>query len=221
MNLAIIPARAGSKGLKDKNITLLAGKPLIMHTIEAALGCPFIDKIVVTTDSDRIAEVASTHTQIILRPDKLGVDDVPLAPVIIHAVEKAELFYGRYFKNIFTLQPTSPLRTSLHIREAFKIFNTQRCDSLISVKEELHSIWRVDKGETIPVRKPTVNRQWLKPLYVANGAIFISTREVLTEGDRTGNYVALYSMNRKSSIDIHTKEDMDLAEWYLKSGGKV
>lgn len=217
MNLAVIPARKGSKGLTDKNITLLRGKPLIIYTIEAALECDFLDKVVVTTDSDEIADICSSYCSIILRPDKLGVDEIPLAPVIIHAFEKAELRYDHIYKTIFTLQPTSPLRTSKHIKEAFKRYNTVRCNSLLSVTEELHSIWEIDRGVVTAINYPTINRQYMKPIYIGNGAIFITQRHILLEHkDRINGEVALYVMDKMSSIDIHTREDIELAEYYLE-----
>lgn len=215
-NLALIPARQGSKGLKDKNIVNLAGKPLIYHTIEAAISCPFFDRIIVTTDSYKIATMCGSMCGIMLRPTELGADNVTLAPVIVHALETAEKRYNHPFANVFTLQPTSPLRTDADIGKAFDLYKREEADSLISVTEERHSLWGIDNGKVEELYKPTVNRQWAVPYFIGNGAIFITKRSILlSEKTRVGGRVALYVMDKKSSMDIHYKEDIELAEWYL------
>ena len=218
MNLCVIPARAGSKGLKDKNVRLLRGKRLIVYTIEAALNCQFFDKIVVTSDSEEIRKIAKAFNVLFLeRPGYLAGDDVTLAPVIAHALDNAEVEAVDTFKTVTTLQPTSPLRTASHVKEAFDKFTKERVDSLISVTEELHSVWKVDGGEVKSLYQPKVNRQQAHPIYVCNGAIFISKRSYAHAGIRTGGKLTLYVMDKRSSIDIHTQEDLRLAEWYLQN----
>ena len=219
LNIAIIPARAGSKGLKDKNISLLCGKPLICYTIEAALDVPFFDKVVVTTDSPHVKEICKLYksVEVIDRPERLAGDDVPLVPVLVHALETIELREIKTYTNVFTLQPTSPLRTSDHILNAYSRFLADKAKSLISVEENLHSIWKYDGGEVSPMYYPKVNRQKAHPTYLGNGAIFISKRILIIMGrDRIGGKISLFPMDKVSSIDIHTKDDLELAEWYLK-----
>jgi len=218
MNIAIIPARKGSKGIKNKNMTYLNGKQLILYTLDAALGCPFIDRVVVTTDSEEIMDLARDYTSnLIWRPKELAEDNIPLAPVIVHALQRMELFYGKFFENIFTLQPTSPFRKAKHIREAFERFNRLKADSLLSVTEELHSIWNCNNGFAQPLVYSKVNRQHTKPHYLGNGAIFITKREILINNkDRIGGNVAIYPMDKKSSMDINIAEDLTLAEYWSK-----
>ncbi len=215
-HLAIIPARGGSKGLKDKNIAPLCGKPLISYTIEAAIESKVFDKIIVSTDSKKIAD-ASKGVDILMRPKCYATDKIPIMPVILHALES----YNEGYDIVTVLQPTSPLRTATHIKEAFKRFKDTKADSLLSVKEELHTIWKVNKGIVESVRSVEVNRQLLQPYYTGNGAIFITQFWVICGlGQRLGGQIELYPMDEVSSTDIHTKEDLDLASFYLQTNCK-
>jgi len=219
LNIAIIPARAGSKGLKNKNISLLAGKPLITYTLEAALGVPFFDKIVVTTDCPHVKEICKIYPRIsvIDRPERLATDTIPLIPVLVHAVESVEIEDVKVYTNVFTLQPTSPLRTSEHILEAYSRFLSQKAKSLISVTEEQHSVWTMKDGAVTALHYPKVNRQEAQPVYLGNGAIFISKRILIIMGrDRMGGKMAIYPMDKVSSMDVHTREDLELCEYFLK-----
>lgn len=212
MNLAVIPARIGSKGLPEKNIQPLYGKPLIHHTIDEAIKCPFIDTIVVTTDSYKIASLCQPKCHVHIRPNNLGKDATTLAPVIIDAVES----YPET-TNVFTLQPTSPLRTHKHIEEAYNKFKNKKADSLISVREELHSLWGLEDGQVVKLYQPTSNRQWTMPYYIGNGAIFITKKKILfKKKNRTGGKITFYLMDEESSLDIHTIKDLELAEWYMR-----
>lgn len=216
MNLAVIPARKGSKGLKDKNIFPLAYKPLILHTIEATIKSGIFDRILVTTDSLRITLLCKKPVRVYLRPDNLCEDNTPLAPVVIEALSQMEKG-NKIYDTITTLQPTSPLRTAQHIVEAMERFNSTKADSLLSVTEELHSIWSQGKSYAEPLVYSKTNRQYTTPHYVANGAIFITKRNILLDSkDRIGGKVTLYPMSKKASIDIHNIEDIRLAEWYMK-----
>ena len=217
MTLAVIPARKGSKGLPNKNIKLLNGKPLLFHTIDAALECPFFDKVMVTTDSEEILNMCNDMCGTHLRNEWLGLDDTPLAPVIFDALETAESRYQHMYNTIVTLQPTSPLRTSKHIIEACAQFERTKADSLLSVVEETHSLWGINNGEVEELYNPKVNRQTAIPYYLGNGAIFITKRDTLLKHEnRLGDKIALYIMDARSSLDIHTLEDLELAEWHLK-----
>lgn len=222
-NLAIIPARAGSKGLKDKNIQLLNSRPLINWTIDAAVETAFFDKIVITTDSPEIVDIYSRYIDkrliLIKRPKHLCGDKVSLYPVIYHALMEVESMYVVRFKNIFTLQPTSPFRTHKDIKRAYTIYKKNRLASLLSVTGERHSIWKSKDESAVveSVREVYTNRQLVEPYYIANGAIFISKRQtIMMKKSRLANPVGVYVMDTESSVDIHTKEDLELAEYYLK-----
>jgi len=216
MVLCVIPARGGSKGLKDKNLRLLNGKPLIRYAIDAAKECEFINKIVVTTDSKKIASLCKDVTHI-MRSKKLSGDRVPLAPVINDALVRTEVTDGFMYNDVISLQANSPFCDSFHIKSAFARYFNKRCDSLLSVKAEFHSIWKLHRSCIEPVREITSNRQWIDPIYVANGALFITERYVLLEKEeRMGASPEVYVMRERDSLDIHTIEDLEMAEWLIK-----
>jgi len=132
--LAVIPARGGSKRVPKKNIKLLAGKPLIAYTIEAAKNSPIIDKVIVSTDSSEIAEVAKQYGAEVpfMRPEELSGDTVSDHPVILHALDylKNE---GQNFDYVLYLKPTAPFRTTEDIEEAIKTLYDQNVPLVRSV----------------------------------------------------------------------------------------
>ncbi len=136
--LAIIPARSGSKGLKDKNIIDLCGMPLIGYTIEAAIESGIFDKIIVSTDSEKYAAIAKKlGAEVMMRGEELSNDNATSFMVIKDVLEHVQDDYD-YF---VLLQPTSPLRTAKHIQEAIASFdaNSQKFDFLVSMKEAEHA----------------------------------------------------------------------------------
>ena len=210
--LAVIPARGGSKSIPGKNLKMLNGKPLIWYTIEAAKTCREVNRVVVTTDSWDIYNYCETHCEVYMRPKELGEDSTALAPVIMDVAEK----YPSY-DTLVTLQPTSPLRTRKDIKYAIYTFQQCKADSLISVTEETHSLWRIDNGTIEPIHYPKVNRQWAEQLYRGNGAIFITKRKTLMEEqDRLGGKIAIYIMGDRESVDINHIEDFQVAELFIK-----
>ena len=133
--LAVIPARAGSKGIKDKNIVPLNGQPLIVYTINAALGSKLISDTIVSTNSDRIKEISIKYGASVpfKRPEHLSTDAASSIPTMQHAVNKMENINKTIYDFVVMLQPTSPLRKSSDIDICInKIINTG-CDSVISV----------------------------------------------------------------------------------------
>ncbi len=134
--LGIIPARGGSKGVPYKNIKQLNGKPLLSYTIEAALSVKLLSRVVVSTDDQRIADVAKQYgASVIMRPKELAVDESrtedALLHVLDHLVEKEDFVPDI----VLTLEPTSPLRKSESIDACIKIFENKDIDSVISVVE--------------------------------------------------------------------------------------
>jgi len=224
--LLVIPARGGSKGLPGKNIYPFFGVPLILWTIGAALESNVGD-VVVTTDGEDIRKVASEYSNkisVIDRPHIYASDEIPLAPSIIHAyetmTEPREGVVGVKYDVVVTLQPTSPLRNAQDIRYAVKIFEETKCDSLLSVCEDHHSVWeRSPWGNIVPVKERLSNRQNERPLYIANGAIFITKKDILLKNrNRIGGKVEVYVMPQDRSFDIHTKEDIHFAECFKRRG---
>jgi CMP-N-acetylneuraminic acid synthetase len=218
--LAVIPARGGSKGIKRKNIRELAGKPLLVYSIEAALKSKYIDKVVVSTEDNSIAEIAKRYgADIIKRPLKLALDESPQIETIFHVLETLK---PRQFQIIILLQPTSPLRTYQDIDNAIENFLGKDCQSLVSVCTSHKELWslKIEKGYLKPIFPGNYlkrRRQNLPTIYVPNGAIFISDVENLRKfkgfySDKTLPFV----MPLERSIDIDTEFDFILAETLLK-----
>ena len=214
--LAIIPARSGSKGLKDKNIIDVCGKPLISYTIEAALKSNMFDKVIVSTDSAKYGEIVQKYgAEVIYRDENISNDKATTYMVIEDLLEKINCKYD-YF---VLLQPTSPLRTERHIREAVELFEKQieKYDFLVSVKEAEHGSALVK-----PIKEDgslkyfdtdfsNYRRQEYKE-YSPNGAIIIGKPEAYIERKHFFGAKSLaYIMNEVDSIDIDNELDYDFA----------
>jgi len=218
--LAIIPARGGSKGLPGKNIIDLAGKPLIAWTIEASLGSKYIAKTIVSSDSVEILEVSKKYgSEILKRPDELATDISSSEIVVKHAIESLE----EKFDYIVLLQPTSPLRDTINIDNAFeKLFSTD-ATALISVSEYDNKILKAFKEnefgyiEGISNNKyPFMRRQDLPKTYMSNGAIYIiKVDEFLRNNSFYTDNTVSFVMDEIKSLDIDTKEDLAKVEKYI------
>ena len=179
--LAIIPARAGSKGIKDKNIIDLNGKPLIAYSIEAGLKSKYIDKVVVTTDGEEIAREAIKYGAEVpfLRPEYLSSDNAKTIDAVIHCIEEMEKL-GEKYDYVVLLQPTQPLRQSWHIDEAIELILEKNEEALVSVsKVKDHPILMrtIDSnGYAINLLEgsSTKRRQEFPDFYKVNGAIYIN-----------------------------------------------
>lgn len=218
--LAIIPARGGSKGLPKKNIIDLAGKPLIAWTIEASLGSKYITKTIVSSDSDEILEVVKNYnTDILKRPIEFASDTSSSEVVVKHVLETLDEKYDY----IILLQPTSPLRTTVDIDNAFEQLFSSDATALISVCEYDNKILKAFKEnefgyiEGISNNKyPFVRRQDLPKTYMSNGAIYIIKIDKFLENksfftDKTISFI----MDEIKSLDIDTKEDLDKVNKYI------
>lgn len=221
--LAVIPARGGSKGLPGKNIRLLHGKPLIQYSIEAALNSGCVDEVVVTTDSEQIAHVSSQAgaTVPFIRPAELATDEAKSIDVLTHAVEFYEQTRNQWFDFIMLLQPTSPLRNAMDIKEAYTTFLNNQADSLQSVTlsgVQPYLLREMDNGQLTPYlkgEKEHLRRQDLKELYALNGAIYIVKRDLLMKSDTlVGPRNYGYMMPKERSIDIDDEFDLKMAEFF-------
>lgn len=229
--LAIIPARGGSKGLPGKNIKELCGKPLIAYTIEAAQQVKEIERVIVTTDSYEIAEVAKKYGAEVpfMRPKYLAEDTSLACDVYLHAVEFMQNQEQMEIENFIVLLPTTPLRNCENIKDALNLFAETKAETLISMVEaDIPISWyyRVDENRKIKnagfeEQNSLNNRQDNIKYYIPNGAIYILNYKLLKE-KRTyysENTVA-YIMKRLNSIDIDTEDDMLYAEFMMKSQKK-
>jgi CMP-N,N'-diacetyllegionaminic acid synthase len=225
--LGVITARGGSKGIKKKNIAVIAGEPLIVYTIEAALKSKMLTDVVVSTDSKEIAETSNKAGLLVLslRPSELARDESPTLDVLHYEILQYEAMSKKLVDYVMVLQPTSPLRTAENIDEAIKlIFNEPEADSLISccVATACHprTMYSLNKGRMasfLPVEAKHRRRQELETLFMRNGAIFISTRELIMERGRIiGDSPLGYIMPVDQSINIDEPIDLELAEFYIK-----
>ena len=225
-NIAVIPARSGSKGLPDKNIREINGKPLLAYTIEAALDSGCFDIVHVSTDSEKYAAIAREYGADVpfLRSAELASDTANTWDAVREALSRyAEM--GKTFETVMLMQPTTPLRTGEDVRAAYQLMQEKKARSVIAVCEVDHSpLW----CDTIPEdgnmkgfgRKDLawVTRQELKPFYRVNGAIYLLTVTENTIADDDdiyeNNCYALF-MDRKKSIDIDCEDDLELVEFML------
>lgn len=219
--LAVIPARGGSKGIPHKNIKHLAGKPLIAYTIEAALESGIFEKVIVSTDSRKIAEISKQYGAEVpfVRPDEISGDLVSSDEVILHALD----FFkgkGKEFDYVCKLQPTSPLRTAEHVREAYQLMKEKNADFVVSVCECEHSpLWAGVLGEDrsldnfIKEDAKRACRQELPTYYRLNGAIYMGKTEAFCENKSfIGKNAFAYVMKQEESVDIDTSIDFEVAE---------
>lgn len=220
--LAVIPARGGSKGIPRKNLRVLAGLPLIAHSITAAQAAATVDRVVVSTEDPEIAAVARAWgAEVVDRPQSLARDDSPTLDSLRHTVAALETVDGYRPDAVVTLQPTSPLRTARHIDEAAALFAADpTADSLVSCVPVPHifhprSVMRRDAdgylAPYLPDPQPT-RRQDKEPVLARNGAaIYITRTERLADFVFGGRLLA-YLMDEDSSLDIDVEADLALAE---------
>ena len=224
--VAIIPARGGSKGIPRKNIRLLAGKPLIAYSIEAALKSKYIDRVVVSTEDDEITEISIRYgAEVITRPYELARDDSSRMDVVFHVLDN--LKQKNYNSDIVVLlQPTSPLRRAEDADNAIKLFLNSDCESIVSVCEmENPPYWSFVIAEGF--LKPLFDKKYLKmrrqdlaKVYLPNGAIFLSRVQTLYKyKEFYCNYNIPYIMPIERSVDIDNELDFMLAELLMKKYG--
>ncbi|MBA5248788.1 MAG: acylneuraminate cytidylyltransferase family protein [Gammaproteobacteria bacterium] len=221
--LSIIPARGGSKGLSRKNIINLAGKPLIAWTIEASLNSKYITKTVVSSDDKEILDISlGCGSEIIKRPDSLAIDSATSESVVRHAIDYLEST-GEMFDIIILLQPTSPLRSFKDIDSAFEVMFDSAATAVISTCEfnskTLKTLIENSNGflEGVSNNKyPFMRRQDLPKVYMPNGSIYIiNTKSFLAENSFITSKTANYIASKKSSVDIDTLADLNIAESIL------
>ena len=224
--LGIIPARAGSKRIKNKNIKSLNGFPLIAYTIAAGKNSKLINRLVVSTDSDEIAAISKKLGAEVpfIRPDKIAGDLANSTDVINHALRYFE-GENEFFDVVVMLQPTSPLRTSSDIDNAIKLLN-QEFQSLVSVCKTSHSpLWVNTLPENHSMKSflsnpllKTKRSQDLPVYYRLNGAIYAAyTKYFIENGGFYGDQTKAYIMPEDRSIDIDGELDFKLASFLLRN----
>lgn len=223
--LAIIPARSGSKGLKNKNILEIDGKPLMYYTIKAAQKSNIFDYIIVSTDSMEYKEIAEKYGARcpFIRPENLANDNSSTTDVILNTLERLEAL-GEVFDYFVLLQPTSPLRSERDILESVEILINKKGNSVVSICELDHqtnlNITLNDNEGLDYVFNDSINqtRQNYKKIYRINGAIYISNCNYFRQNKsfyKKKSYP--YIMNKRDSIDIDDEYDFKYAEYIIKS----
>jgi CMP-N-acetylneuraminic acid synthetase len=231
--LGVITARGGSKGLPGKNLRLLAGKPLIAHTIDTARESRAFDRVMLTTDDDAIAEAGRSRGCDVpfMRPAELARDETPHLPVLQHAVQWLA-DRERYTPDaVMILQPTSPLRRAQDIRNAIALLETSGADSVVSVSEvpahynPMRTLRIDDRGVASlfvtgePVRRRINRRQDMAQAWTMNGAIYLFRTSVLRAAEPSlyGNRTAAYVMPPEFGISIDSLDDWTQAEQALET----
>lgn len=216
---ALIPARGGSKGIPRKNIRMMAGKPLIAWTIEAARRARGVDAVVVSTEDAEIAEVARDWGAEVpfVRPTELAADETPGIDPVLHAISMLSQYDA-----VLLLQPTSPLRATADIEGLLALARQRGAPAIVSVCEsEDHPNWmyRIDGGgrlEPLLAEPVAARRQDLPPVYALNGAIYYARTEWLQQHRGfIGPETLGYPMPGERSVDIDGPLDWRLAELLL------
>ena len=201
MMLGIIPARSGSKGVKNKNVKKIAGKPLVDWTIDAVSG---IIPFVVTTNYNINYNFNHRQINVIKRPERLCRDDTLMLPVVCHAIKEYEKISLQKVTSICLLQPTSPLRTRYNILAAIQCF--------YRYKTGIFSFYNIQLKE----RSKVFNKHNANYHCQRNGAIFIATREMIEkDGKLFDQYGVGYEMAPSESVDIDSEDDWHIAESLL------
>lgn len=215
--LAVIPARGGSQGIPKKNIYNINGLPLISYTINQALNSKYLDRVIVSTDNQEIAEVSKSLGAEVpfLRPSKLATDISKTISAVVHVVSELNS-RGDYYHYVVVLQPTQPLRKAIHIDEAIEQIVSNNLDNIVSVSEVkdhpllIRSVDKDGKLKNLIEQNSTVRRQDFEKYYKVNGAIYInkidqSFNDELSLNDNQWPYI----MDKEYDLDIDCMADIE------------
>lgn len=202
--LAVIPARAGSKGIPNKNIRIIGGRPLIYYSIKNALNSEMITDVIISTDSPEVRIIAQQMgAQCKWRDEKLCGDAVTLDSVIADAIPA-----DKEYDYIVTMQPTSPTLEVETLDNAIKYAIDNDLDTVISAINAPHLSWGEKDGKKVPNYEKRLNRQYLPPCYLETGAFVVSKRSVVTPETRIGAKVDVYEVSEQEAVDVDTFEDL-------------
>jgi len=221
--LGIIPARGGSKGVKRKNIKMFGGRPLIAHAIEVALQSN-LDDVIVSTEDDEIAAIASDLGASVpfIRPQELAQDTSNSVDVAIHGLKEMERLQETTYDAVMYLQPTTPFRKFEDINCSLDLLKqAESADSVISVVDvngyHPARMKYLEKGYLIDPdfceKQENQNRQDLRPMYIRNGAIYLTRRKTLLNASFKGQKCLAYIMSSENSVNIDTVQDFEYAKW--------
>ncbi|MGK7873272.1 MAG: flagellar modification protein B [Xenococcaceae cyanobacterium] len=225
--ICTICARGGSKGVKNKNIRELLGKPLIARTLEQARECQLFELIAVSSDSKKILDIAQAYDVDILvnRPPELATDLCAKLPAIRHCVEEAERISGKRFDVAVDLDATSPLRLPEDIQGAVSLLETENVGNVITGTPARRSPYfnLVELGNdnvvrlSKPLNQPIVRRQDSPACFDMNASIYVWKRDVLFNAPTVFNAdTRLFVMPEERSIDIDSELDFEIVELLMR-----
>lgn len=202
--LAVIPARAGSKGIPNKNIRIIAGHPLIYYAVRNALSSMHITDVVVTTDSPEVKIIATQMgASVHWRDERLCGDSVTLDSVVDDAID-----HSVAWDYVITMQPTSPTLTVETLDKAISYAIGHDLDTLISAINKPHLSWGMKDGRKLPNYTERLNRQYLPPCYMETGAFMVSKASVVNRRSRIGEKVDIFEVPEQESQDVDTFSDL-------------
>ena len=230
--LAVIPARGGSRGLPNKNIAILAGLPLIAHSIRLSKLCAEIARCIVSTDSAEIADVARDYGGEVpfLRPPALAQDDTPMWPVIRHALAEMEERDRVQYGSVLLLSPTSPGRTPEDVSSAIHLLeeDTSAVGVVAASRPSFNPRWvcidLADEGyvrQSFPDGNDYARRQDVPTVYRINGALYLWRRDHVAASEMPCYFTAPHRMleiPESRAVDIDSQQDLKLAEFMLRDG---
>ena len=224
--LCSICMRGGSKGVKNKHLKKISGKPLLWFTINQAIKSKIFDKIVVSTDSKKIAQASLFFgvDKVFIRDKKLALDNTPKLPVIRNTFIKSENFFNTKFDNLIDLDATSPLRKIHDIKDSYKLFLKEKSDNLISAslskKNPYYNIIEYDKKKLSVVKKLNKipdSRQQTPYTYDMNASIYIWKRKIILNNDEIFlKNTSLYIMPEDRSVDIDSILDFKIVKYLIE-----
>ena len=212
---AIIPARGNSKGIKDKNLQLIGQDTLISRTINIAKSSKYIQKVFVSTDSEKIAEISkSLKSEVIKRPSEISDDHSSSESALIHALNEMKMNEYHPGLTVF-LQCTSPFTTINDIDGAIEKLCSGYYDSVFTATSFHHFIWGKNNNTAIGVnhdhKKNRIRRQELAEQWLETGSVYVfKTDQFLKQKNRFFGKIGVYQVNQINALQIDTPEDMDL-----------
>ena len=211
--LAIIPAREGSKGVVGKNTRSLGGIPLIAHTIKAAIKSKKIDRVIVSTDSQSIADISMEYGAEVpfLRPKSIARDETVMLDVFKYMLERLKVENGEIIDSFVALQPTSPFRNSSDIDSAIELFCNNNTDSVISFTKEAHP----PEWNRIINDDNTFSNFITEEIYRFNGAVYVYKSKLIKNSLMYNDTSLAYVIPEERSLDIDTENDFMYAEFLI------
>lgn len=214
--IAIIPARGRSKRIPEKNIQLLGGLPLLVHSIEYALAnSEIIDEVYVSTDDESIKKIALSYgAKVIDRPAVLSGDLEPTVSALKHVLESIE----EDVENVILLQPTNPLRPENLLKESFEIYQKGNYESLFTITRNSQKFGKIIDNKFHPFNYSIGQRsQDLEPLFFENGLLYITKASLILEDVIISENVFPFEVNHIfANVDIDTLEDLEYAEYLFQ-----